>query len=382
MRPILLTIAMLILPALGFAEQTFPDNPVQGARLFSEKGCFRCHSILGQGGRIGHDLGRIQLKGSRLNVASAWLNNARTMGEKMQELKIIRPHLTGEEVERLLAYLYYVNYFDDPGNASRGKTLFQTRSCARCHATGAAGAPSLTHFPRNISPIYLAKTLWNHGPRMRSEMTRLGIAWPRFEGAELMDLVTYMKEAAGGTTTIAQNPPGNPNDGRKVFRDKGCPQCHGGGGERPPNLADPARGLQENLTQTVSRLWNHAPQMFERAGAIHLKTPVFTEKEMADLVSYIYFLNYFDSAPDLAAGRRLFAEKQCASCHSLGGGAQGTGPDLIATRNAASSIEMVAAIWNHVPLMQSVMQEKQIPWPHFEKGELNDLFGYIQSVRK
>ena len=382
MKQALFLIALLLFFRPGFAQQTFPENPVQGARLFSEKGCFRCHSILGQGGRIGHDLGKIQLKGTRLNVASALLNNARTMEEKMQELKIVRSHLTGEEVERLIAYLYYVNYFDDPGDAARGKALFQTKGCARCHATGTGGAPSLAQFPRNISPIYLAKTLWNHGPRMRSEMSRLGMPWPRFEGAELMDLVTYMKGAAGGTTKIAANPPGDPNDGRKVFRDKGCPRCHGGEGEKPPNLADPARGLQENLTQTVSRLWNHAPQMFARAGEIHLKTPIFTEKEMADLVSYIYFLNYFDPAPDPAVGRRLFVAKQCSSCHSLGGAVRGIGPDLATIRNTASAIEIVAAIWNHVPLMQAVMREQKIPWPHFEKGELNDLLGYLQSLRK
>ena len=37
---------------------------------------------------------------------------------------------------------------------------------------------------------------------------------------------------------------------------------------------------------------------------------------------------------------------------------------------------------NHAPLMQSLMKEKQIPWPAFKRGELNDLLGYLQSLRK
>ena len=149
-----------------------------------------------------------------------------------------------------------------------------------------------------------------------------------------------------------------------------------------PNLADPSRGLQENLTRTVSRLWNHAPKMFTRLHELNVKIPDFTEKEMADLASYIYFLNYFDSTPDLDAGRKLFADKQCTVCHSLGGGIQGMGPDLSLSQKTNSPMDMVAAMWNHTPFMQTVMQEKQISWPHFEKGQLNNLLGYIRSLKK
>lgn len=375
----------LFLPSLGFAQQSFPERPVQGDRLFSEKGCSRCHSILGQGGRVGHDFGRIDLKGSKLDVVSYMLNNAQTMGEKMRDSKIIWPRLTGQEVESLIAFLYYVNYFDAPGNAAKGKLLFESRHCVRCHsgsAGGSGGISSLSAFPRSITPIYLAKSLWNHGPRMRVEMARLGIPWPNFEGTEMMDLVAYLKEVGRGDFSLGYGMPGNPNGGRKVFQEKGCPQCHGGKAGSAPNLADPSLGLQESMTHTVSRLWNHAPKMFARVGEKKMAIPEFTEQEMADLVAYIYFLNYFDPLPDLAAGRRLFADKQCASCHAVGGGAQGTGPDLSVSQKTASAIEMVAAMWNHTPFMQSLMKEKQITWPRFEKGELNNLLGYIQSQKR
>lgn len=380
---------ILMIPLSAWGQQSFPESPVQGDRLFSEKGCSRCHSILGQGGRVGHDLGRINLKGSKLDVVSNLLNNAQTMGAKMQELKILWPHLTGPEIEGLIAFLYYVNYFDEPGKASKGRQLFEGRQCVRCHSPSPQGAgvapPSafpVSAFPRNITPIYLAKSLWNHGPRMRAEMTRLGIPWPNFEGTEMMDLVAYLKEVGRGEVTSGYGAPGNPNEGTKVFQAKGCPQCHVGVGGMAPNLADPTLGLQESMTQTVSRLWNHAPKMFARVGESNMTIPEFTEREMADLVAYIYFLNYFDPPPDLVAGRRLFADKQCASCHALGGGTQGTGPDLSASQKTASAVEMVSAMWNHTPLMQSVMRERQITWPRFDKGELNNLLGYIQSQRK
>ena len=77
-----------------------------------------------------------------------------------------------------------MSYFDEPGNPTVGKRLFKDRQCARCHTDPAA-------FPRGMTPIYLAKTLWNHGPRMKSEMSRRGITVEEFNQTHLSDLSAY-----------------------------------------------------------------------------------------------------------------------------------------------------------------------------------------------
>lgn len=381
-----LLLFVVSIPSVTWAQEEFPENPTSGARLFSEKGCFKCHSILGQGGHIGHDLARIDLGGSRLDLASNMLNHAETMASKMHDMKIIWPHLNGEEIDSLVAYLYYINYFDKMGDAAEGEKHFGTHGCNRCHlvAPSASGeAPPLTTFPRNISPIYLAKTLWNHGPNMQSKMAQMGIGWPNLEGSEIMDLVAYIKGVARSESEKAYLAPGNPNEGKTVFTDKGCVLCHGDPTTRTaPNLANRSQGLKQSLAKVVARMWNHAPQIFSRMRKAQIEIPKFTEKEMANLVAYIYFLNYPAPPPDRAAGQRLFVSRQCSVCHSLGEGLQGIGPDLSLASEASSQIDMVAAMWNHAPFMQTMMHEKEIAWPHFEKGDLNDLLGYIQSFKK
>lgn len=375
---------ILLTPLAVFGGELFPDSPVYGARLFAEKACSRCHSILGQGGTIGPDLGRIEMGDSRLDVASAILNKAQVMAQKMEEHKIIQPNFSGEEMESIIAFLYYVNYFDTVGDPVKGERLVENRGCVRCHSSSSRlSAPPFTVFPRNISPIYLAKSLWNHGPAMQSMMSSRGIRWPEFEGTEIMDVVAWLKGVARGESLTSYQNPGNPNEGRKVFLDKGCPRCHGGADENTrPNLADRSRGLQKSLTQVVAHMWNHAPQIFARMRSSGMKVPEFNEKEMADVVAYIYFLNYFPSEPDVEAGGRLFVEKHCASCHSLSSRVAGIGPDLTVSEKAASSIDLVAAMWNHSPFMVSIMKEQNIPWPQFRSGELKDLVGYIRSLKK
>lgn len=376
----------LVVSSVAWGETRFPDNPTLGARLFAEKGCFRCHSILGEGGQVGQDLGRIHLGNSQLDIASHMLNHAATMMGKMRENKVIWPSLTGPEIEGIVAYLYYVHYFDPKGESARGEKIFSDRGCSHCHAGRAAGggkAPSLSDFPRDLSPIFLAKTLWNHGPTMQARMTQAGIGWPRFEETEIMDLVAYFKNVARGPSTTGYFNPGNPNEGALQFEKKGCTRCHGSeAGAARINLAERSRGLRKGLTQVVGRMWNHAPQIFARMRAVNMPVPQFTEKEMADLVAYLYFLNYYSPPPNLAQGQKSFVDKKCASCHSLGGGTSAAGPDLIVSKKAASTIEMTAAMWNHAPFMQSMMQERHIAWPHFEEGDLNDLLGYIQSLGK
>ncbi|MBI1909476.1 MAG: c-type cytochrome [Deltaproteobacteria bacterium] len=379
-----LFICLIVLsPLTAFGQPSFPNNPAEGARLFSEKGCFRCHAILGEGGHVGHDLGRVDIGGSQLAIAGDLLNHAPTMNAKMAEMKVIWPRLTGAEVESLVAYLYYVHYFDQAGNTVRGEKLFSGRGCHSCHSsTGKnASAPPLAAFPRDLSPIFLAKALWNHGPSMKAAMAQRGISWPKFEGTEIMDLVAYLKGAARGEA-VSYHAPGNPNEGIKVFQNKGCVRCHGSeAGAARIDLSERSRGLKKSLTQVVARMWNHAPDIFGRMQEVRMAVPRFTEKEIADLVASLYFLNYFDPPPDSAAGQKLFSQKQCSVCHSAGGGAQGVGPDLSVTRKASSVMEMVASIWNHAPFMQSLMKEKNIPWPKFEENELNYLLGYLQYVR-
>jgi hypothetical protein len=39
----------------------------------------------------------------------------------------------------------------------------------------------------------MVSALWRHGPSMLSQMKKQGVPWPRFEGAQMADLIAYLK---------------------------------------------------------------------------------------------------------------------------------------------------------------------------------------------
>jgi hypothetical protein len=126
------------------------------------------------------------------------------------------------------------------------------------------------------------------------------------------------------------------------------------------------------LGQFAGMMWNHAPAMWTSMLSQGVARPQFTNKEMADLMAYLFTERYFEAGGSAERGRRLFAEKGCGSCH---GGGQA--PDIRRLRTVASPISMAAALWNHGPLMLANMQQRQVAWPRFGAGEIADLMDFL-----
>ena len=198
------------------------------------KGCVKCHALKGEGGKIGPDFGRIDLGDTQLDLAAKMWNHIPSMIVGMERARVIKPNLTGKEFAEISAYLYFLKFFDEPGNPTRGRYIFNEKGCNLCHplsGKGKEGEPGLDQFPQNISPIFLSQAIWNHGPSMIARMVKLGIKWPEFKDTEMMDLLDFIKaNAKGGSKEAAFITPGNPNGGQADFRFKGLHEmpCHPG----------------------------------------------------------------------------------------------------------------------------------------------------------
>jgi hypothetical protein len=42
----------------------------------------------------------------------------------------------------------------------------------------------------------MVSALWHHGPQMQEQMKSKSIAWPRFSGKEMADLIAYLSSGA------------------------------------------------------------------------------------------------------------------------------------------------------------------------------------------
>ena len=226
--------------------------PRKGPGSLSAKGASNAMPLREKVERSDRTLGRVDLGNTLLDLASKLLNHIPPMIQGMERMRMTKPNLTGEEITDISAYLYFLKFFDEPGNATRGQYLFKEKGCINCHpltGKGKEGEPGLDQFPQNISPVYLSEMIWNHGPVMIAQMVKLGMKWPSFEGTEMMDLLEYIKMNARGPKEAAFITPGNPRQGREVFITKGCVKCHairGEGGKVGEDLGKRAKSfLQE-----------------------------------------------------------------------------------------------------------------------------------------
>ncbi len=392
MKTVLAGLAILAALALGgaaapSAEPLFSptQDPIAGSRVFGAKGCVKCHSVQGVGGKVGPDLGRSQRPHTFYDLAAALWNHAPRMAERMRQLRIARPHLDSRETGDLIAFLFTLDYFDPPGNVVAGRRLFSDKKCIVCHQVGGTGGvvgPSLDQLKQFDSPIYLATAMWNHGPQMAAVMRAKGIPRPSFKDTELLDLVTYITSASagprGGPLIVL---PGRSDEGRRLFAEKRCIDCHsvgGQGGRVGPELAD--RGGHRNLVGLAAAMWNKAPTMTEAMRTRAIPVPQLNPEEMADVVAYLYTVRYFAQAGDARKGAAVAASKGCLGCHALHGERGKPASDLARSTSLGSPAASIAALWNHSFIGDPRPERARTPWPEFRPEEMADLAAYLQSL--
>jgi len=170
------------LPATrGHAAVFATTAGTNGEAIFKSKGCAACH-------QAGTSLGT-RIKGQTLTeIAAAMWNHAPRMPAQPA-------HFESGEMRELLSYLWARQFFEDAGDAGRGKRVFTAKHCATCHGGTSVDAPKLTG---SFTGITMASALWHHGPKMLEKMQSQGVRWPRFDGREMSDLIAYLNSAGSG----------------------------------------------------------------------------------------------------------------------------------------------------------------------------------------
>ena len=367
-------------------DEFLPSNPLEGQRLFTEKLCIRCHSIQGAGGKTGPDLGDVWL-GSFMDIASQLWNHFPRMNEAFRQARIERPTLSADEAQQLITFLYYLNYFDKTANPEVGEALFREKNCIQCHSVGGKGGhvgPALDKYQGRYAAPFITAALWDHGPAMMKKMLARHVVRPTFEDRDVIDILAFIREKGLYPGTSRDYvPPGDPRNGRELFQQKGCTHCHsinGQGGTLAPDLAKV--GLKGRLSHILSYMWNHGAKMWPLMAKEGIHFPEFTPREMSDLMTYLYFLEFQDAPGSAPHGKQVFVQKRCAVCHMPAApGAATIGPNL-AKVGFTSRIKIVAEMWNHSPAIEARMKQLQIRWPLLDKDEMRDVVEYILSINK
>lgn len=375
-------------PALAGHESLsalLPGNPLEGSRLFTGKGCLRCHAVHGVGGTTGPDLGRGILNRPLLEIAGVMWNHSPGMEHVFQEKRIARPKFESSEMASLLSFLYYLGSLDPPGDATVGARLFRQKGCQICHSLGGKGGsvgPELDKYSRYASPLYLTTALWKRGKAMAEKMQEKRVPRPTFEGSDIPDLLAYIRSVGAGAERVYA-PPGSPKRGEELFTEKHCVECHsvrGHGGKVGPDLAIKLKG---SLMRISGSMWNKGPRMWTKMAERGIEVPSLSEAEMSDLISYLYFFQFIDPPGDAGRGWAVFKEKRCGTCHVPAGTGKSVAPSFAkVAEKLGTALEVITEMWNHAGKMEEKMVEENVAWPVLKGGEMADLIAYVLSARR
>lgn len=363
-------------------------DPQAGARLLESKGCLHCHSVNGQGGRVGPDLGAPSPPRSNLSqvVAGMW-NHGPQMWERMGQEKISPPELSRDEMAQVFAYLYTIRYVDEAGDVERGERLFTSLGCIRCHAIRGKGGrqgPDLSTIGGVDTPIVWAQEMWNHAPAMEAKMQQAGVSRPRFEGSEMSDLLAFIRNVCDGPRSEYKLLPASASRGAKVFESKSCIVCHsvnGEAGKVGPELG-PTHKLPPTLAQFAGEMWNHSPEMFRAMKAQGIDRPSFEKQEIADVMAYLNSFRYFEPTGTARVGATVFAERGCARCHGTNAEGTASGHVLRGRGDVYNSVSLATSLWSHGPAMYREAKKLSVAWPRLEDSDLGDLIAFLNSPQE
>ncbi len=355
-------------------------SPGEGAELFQKKGCVHCHAVKGLGGTSGPDLGSAGTSRSHPDrlVVAMW-NHAPLMWKRMRAERLDYPKLDDQEMADVLAYFLVARHVDDAGDPARGRRLYETKGCTRCHAlrgpssTDSAGGDQALR--KSASPVEWARAMWNHPP-----VTDVGGEPPTFEGREMNDLLAYARGV---------NVPGpdrlllaaDPDRGWKLFRERSCAACHSVKDETGmvgPRLG-PGRELPATIVQLAGTMWNHSEAMSRAMREKGLKRPSFDSHEMADLVAFLYSVRNAEPGGSPRLGEVLYAGRGCDRCHGVRAEGTESGPGLRGRGKRFTSISFAAALWRHGPHIFERARQNGQTWPQLSEGDVGDLITFLNS---
>jgi len=139
-----------------------------------------------------------------------------------------------------------------------------------------------------------------------------------------------------------------------------------------------SRGVHWGLTEFAAAMWNKAPAMTAAMAARGAEVPQLGSGEMADLVAFLYSVQYFAETGDPEEGRRLLERKGCLECHSLDGQGGSTAADLMRATNVSSPAQVIAEMWSHSELMEAAGITGE-SWPRLDAEELADIAAFLQT---
>ncbi len=101
--------------------------------------------------------------------------------ELMPTIRMVSP----DDMRKLLAYVWQLQYDGPPGSRTLGQKAFADKGCAGCHQGG-------IHNGKPITAFSIVAAAWGPARLAHQKIVTQGAAWPKLSPAEVANLVAYL----------------------------------------------------------------------------------------------------------------------------------------------------------------------------------------------
>jgi mono/diheme cytochrome c family protein len=252
-----------------------PGETARGKAVFGERHCGECHGVTESRAESAPPVAKWSSLADPILLAQEMWNHSFRMRQAFARRGIAWQSLTTADLNDILAYLrslpetaHLVSRFSNTSGVG-GERIFSAKGCVNCHK----GNLALEDRLRNMTLTDIAVDMWNHAPRMMQNP-------PQFSQDEMRQLLSFlwMRQFVYPGGDIAQ--------GKRIFTERKCADCHAGGAHGAPQLPGQAHKYSE--VSIISALWHHGPQMLNRMKQAGIGWPQFrNSQEVANLIAYL-----------------------------------------------------------------------------------------------
>jgi cytochrome c2 len=186
--------------AVGQSAAADPGNADRGRAIFAAKQCARCHLARSDGAGAGPAVEDLRRPQGEMELAGRLWNHVPAMFASLSTAGAEWPPITIGEMADLMAFLMADPARDRAADVAKGRVVLMRKGCLKCHSLRREGGPVRPDLAERRadyeSAAAWAATMWTHTPRMADMATRRGIAYPRFSGDEMVNLLGLLRSAA------------------------------------------------------------------------------------------------------------------------------------------------------------------------------------------
>jgi cytochrome c2 len=254
------------------------------------------------------------------------------------------------------------------GDSERGRKVFESEQCVRCHSVNGKGGKMGADFSmvvsRSYTPAHLASTMWNHAPVMFGAMDAAGIEKPKLTSGDAADLFAFFY------STRFFDKPGDAGRGKAAFTANRCAECHGITDSKAEKATPIAKWTSlADPVVLVQQMWNHSHLMQDAFARRKIQWQQLTSAELNDMLAWLgslpqtrHLTARFSNTND-RDGHKVFQEKGCAKCH--------VGKLALEDRLRNMTLTDIAVdMWNHAPRMVK-------PTPSLSEEEMRELLSFL-----